>query len=261
MLERRRFKAGEVIIRENDLGETAFIIEKGRVEITKQMGGKQVHLATLGVGETIGEMSMIDDQPRSATATAVELTEVREIHHDGFYEALQTDPEVTLLVLKALFERLREANVTILQLRAEGATAGGAEAAARAGGEASPVVLLEGLTREAEAALPASPFRIDKLPVRIGRKSHNPLVYNDLTLEDEMPWQISRHHVAIVTESGRVGVIDRGSTLGCTVDGLRLGGRGGSPGPIFFEGPEGTLRLGSEKSPYEFRVSIQAAEG
>jgi hypothetical protein len=87
------------------------------------------------------------------------------------------------------------------------------------------------------------------------------MVYNDLTIEDEMPWQISRNHFAIVTESGRLGVIDRGSTLGCTVDGRRLGGRGGPPGPIFFEGPEGTLRLGNEKSPYEFRVSIQAAEG
>jgi hypothetical protein len=67
--------------------------------------------------------------------------------------------------------------------------------------------------------------------------------------------------VAIVTENGRVGVIDRGSTLGCTVDGRRLGGRGGAPGPIFFDGTQGTLRLGSGKSPYEFRVSIQAAEG
>jgi CRP-like cAMP-binding protein len=260
MLERHRFKAGEVIIRENDLGETAFIIEKGSVEITKQMGGKQVRLATLGVGETIGEMSMIDDQPRSATATAVEPTEVTEIHHDGFYEALQTDPEVTLLVLKALFERLREANASLLQLGGEGATPGGAEAAARAGAEASPAVLLEGVTREAEAALPVSPFRIDKFPFRIGRRSHNPLVSNDLQLEDEMPWQISRHHVAIVTENGRVGVIDRGSTLGCTVDGRRLGGRGGSPGPIFFGGSEGTLRLGGQTSPYEFRVSTQAAE-
>lgn len=261
MLERRRFKAGEVIIRENDLGETAFIIETGRVAVTKQMGARQVHLATLGPGETIGEMSMIDDQPRSATATAVEPTELSEIHHDGFYQALQTDPEVTLLVLKALFERLREANVTILQLRTEGAAAGAGEAMAPAAEEANPVVLLEGLTKEAEAALPVSPFRIDKLPFRIGRRSHNPLVYNDLTLEDEMPWQISRHHVAIVAQSGRVGVVDRGSTLGCTVDGKRLGGRGGSPGPVFFGSPEGTLRLGSEKSPYEFRVSIQTAGG
>lgn len=260
MLERRRFKAGEVIIRENDLGETAFIIEKGSVEITKEIGGKPVRLATLGVGETLGEMSMIDDQPRSATATAVEPTEVTEIHHDGFYEALQTDPEVTLLLLKSLFERLREANARVLQLGGEGATPSAAEAAARAGADANPVVLLEGLTEEAEAALPVSPFRIDKLPFRIGRKSRNPLVYNDLTLEDETPWQISRHHVAIVAESGRVGVIDRGSTLGCTVDGRRLGGRGGAPGPIFFAGPGGTLRLGSPTSPYEFRVSIQMPE-
>ncbi len=74
MATQRQFASGEIIIRENDIGETAFVIEQGKVRITKKRGGRTVHLAELGPGGTIGEMSMIDDKPRSATVTAVEPT-------------------------------------------------------------------------------------------------------------------------------------------------------------------------------------------
>ena len=251
MLKRRRFKAGETIIRENDLGETAFIIHEGRVEITKSVGGKQVHLATLGPGDTVGEMSMIEDTLRSATGTVVEDVVANEIHHDDFYQALQTDREIAMLLLKSLFERLREANATILQLRS-----GGAPPEPSAAPEKPPVVLIEGLTPDAEQVLPESPLRIDRFPFRIGRHSHNPLVHNDLEIEDKMPWQISRHHLAFVLDQGRVAVVDRGSTLGSSVDGTRLGGRKGEPGPIFLEG-ESQITLGKDKSPFRFQVFVK----
>lgn len=254
MLDRRKFKAGDTILKEGDLGETAFIIHQGTVEITKDVGGRRVQLATVGPGETLGEMSMIDDTPRSATAVALEDVECDEIHHDDFYEALQSDPETALLLLKSLFERLRVANNTVLQLRAAGVLPSEPPAAAPA---RPPVVLIEGLTPEAERALPTCPFRIERFPFRIGRQSHNPLVHNDLEIEDETPWQVSRHHLAFVLDNGRVGLVDRGSTLGSDVDGRRLGGRKGEPGPIFVEG-ETRLTLGQEKSPFRFQVIVQA---
>lgn len=70
-MEQRHFERGEFILRENELGETAFIIEKGLVEVTRRVGSEQIHLATLGPGETLGEMSIVDDKPRSATAVAL----------------------------------------------------------------------------------------------------------------------------------------------------------------------------------------------
>ena len=251
MLTRRKFKAGETILRENDLGESAFIIHEGRVGITKNVDRQQVQLATLGPGDTIGEMSMIDDAPRSATAVALDDVVVDEVHHDDFYEAIQTDREVGMHLLRALFERLREANAVILQLRS-----GGAAPAAPAPTTKPPVLLIEGLTPEAEQALPSTPFTVDRFPFRIGRTSSNPLVHNDLEIEDQMPWQISRHHVAFVLEHGRVAIVDRGSTLGSALDGARLGGRKGEPGPIFLEG-ESQLTLGQDKSPFRFQVIVQ----
>lgn len=257
MLKRRDFKAGQTILREGDLGEAAYIIQRGSVQISRESGDGALRLATLRPGETLGEMSMIDDKPRSATAVALEDTELTEIHRDDFYEALQTDPEATIMILKALFERLREANSRILQLEGGGAGGGLSEGGVRPGA----VVRLEPLTSEADGAVSGAAVTIDKFPFRIGRVSHNPLVHNDLELQDEIPWQISRHHVAFVVENGKVGVVDRGSTLGSGVDGARLGGLGGQPGPVFFDGPEGRLVLGKEDSPYEFRVVIEDAGG
>ncbi len=257
MLETRRFKAGETIIRENDFGETAYIVQKGRVDISREVDGQRLQLATLGPGETIGEMSMIDDKPRSATAVAAEDCELTEIHHDDFFEALQTDPQASIMILKALFERLRDVNARYLQLQAGREHSGGDVDGKE---EVAGVVLcLEPVSNEAAEALPATSVRIDKFPYRIGRESHNPLVHNDLELRDDMPWQISRHHVAFVVKDGKVGVVDRGSKLGTVVDGRRLGGSGGDPGPLYFSGGEGTLVLGNEKSPYEFRVRIEAS--
>src|SRR5919108_5485515 len=106
-----------LLFEKTNLGETACVITQGQVEVSKELQGQKVHLAYLGVGETFGEMSMIDEKPRSATVTAVTETLVSEIRRDDFFKSFQTDPDVALQLLKVLFERLREANAMILQLQ------------------------------------------------------------------------------------------------------------------------------------------------
>jgi CRP-like cAMP-binding protein len=248
-----RYEAGEIIIQENDLGETAYVITQGQVEVTKALQGQKVHLAYLEAGETFGEMSMIDEKPRSATVTAVTETLVSEIRRDDFFESFQTNPKVALQLLKVLFERLREADARILDLqKAEPQQALVPEVLALG----QPTITLEGVTPRAAAALPVTPFQITQLPFRIGRESPDPLVYNDLMLPDSVPLQISRHHVAFIVHEGRVGVLDRGSTLGSWVDGRQVGGPSGLSGPVFFTGTEGLLVLGTRDSPFRYRVSL-----
>lgn len=111
----RHYEAGVVILRENDPGDTAYIIERGRVEVTKELHGRPIHLAFLGPGAIFGEMSMLDDKPRSATVTAIEETVAREIHREEFFQSLRTDSDMALNLLRVFFERLREAHLTILQ--------------------------------------------------------------------------------------------------------------------------------------------------
>ena len=258
MISSRQYGAGELILRENEAGETAYIIERGRVEITKKLDGQNIHLAYLDAGDVFGEMSMVDDKPRHATVKALQETVVREIHRDGFFESLQTDPQVAVDLLKVLFERLREADTTILQMqKAAPQPALRATPEPALSAKVETIVLLEGMTPRATRALPATPFQINKFPFRIGRLSRDPLVNNDLSIPDSVPLEISRHHVALIRRERRIGVSDRGSTLGSWVDGRQLGGAKGDPGPLFFEDPEGTLVLGNKDSPFSYKVVIR----
>jgi len=271
VLEQVRFKAGDVIIRENDEGEAAYIIERGRVKVTREVEGREVHLADLGPGEPFGEMSMIDEKPRSATVTALEDVVAREVHRDTFFRSLQSDPDVAIHLLRALFERLREAGTQIVQLQQQiGLPAGAGEAGApeTADGvglegedeETDVGLYISGLTPQAAKHLESNPVRITKFPFRIGRRCNDPLVHNDLDIADFMPFQISRHHCALVRHGNRFGVMDRGSKLGCLVEGKPVGGLKGNPGPVFFEKAEGKLILGNKRSQFQFKVVVSSSE-
>lgn len=259
MITLSRYEAGEVIIQENDFGETAYVIGQGKVEVTKKVGGQNVHLAHLGIGDTFGEMSMIDEKPRSATVTAVTETIVSEIRRDDFFNSFQADPKVGLALLKVLFERLREADAMILRLQKDDPRQGVVpkEPLAVAPPRGRLVVTLEGATPRAAAALPAIPFEIRQFPFRVGRQSTDPLVYNDLMLPDSVPFQISRHHLSFIVHEGQLGVVDRGSTLGSWLDDQQLGGSSGLSGPLLLTRPEGLLVLGNRDSPFRYRVSVR----
>ncbi len=112
-----RFEPGEIIIKEDDVGETVFIVERGRVDITKEKDGEKIYLGYMTSGDIFGEMSIIDDKPRSATVTAAEETIVNVIHRDEFFDILQSNQAAAVKILKALFNRLRETNIQLLQLQ------------------------------------------------------------------------------------------------------------------------------------------------
>ena len=79
---RKRFSRGDVIFRERDQASEAFVIESGRVEISTDVDFEPRVLAVLGPGEMFGEMAALDGTPRSATATALEDTELTLIVHE-----------------------------------------------------------------------------------------------------------------------------------------------------------------------------------
>lgn len=89
VLERKVFFAGQKIFKEGDLGDRAYLIQSGTVEIVKN----EIPLATLGKGELFGEMALIDDQPRMASAVAQSDVSVVVISRDTFREKLaKSDP-------------------------------------------------------------------------------------------------------------------------------------------------------------------------
>ncbi len=254
MVNTWQFNANDLIIKENDPGETAYIIESGKVAITKMTNGKKIHIATLTTGSTFGEMSMVDDLPRSASVTAMETTIVREFHRDDLYFAMKENPEIFGRFLKSIFERLREANKTIANMDPD-AKSPTRLANMKDPGANTEVFSLEGLTPTAISAIPANPFIIKTFPLKVGRKSSDPFLYNHFEIEDTDPPQIARHHVSLVWDAGKIGVLDRGSEHGAVVDGVRIGGKFG-PGPVFFKEKEGILILGKDDSPFQYRLRV-----
>jgi EAL domain-containing protein (putative c-di-GMP-specific phosphodiesterase class I) len=94
---------GEVLYRQGDPSDCAWLVERGAIELTSQQGRRTVQHAVLGPGELIGELGMLDGQPRSATAIARGETQLLAIEHDQFLERLGSgDPIVRTLVLSLL---------------------------------------------------------------------------------------------------------------------------------------------------------------
>lgn len=100
------FAAGSVLTRQGQSGGLAFVIATGKAEVVR--GGKR--LATLGPGDVVGELSLIDGEPRSATVKALSDIEVLEINGEDLRRLLRKAPSVVRKLLEALAERLRAAD-------------------------------------------------------------------------------------------------------------------------------------------------------
>jgi len=116
--ENRHFVKGHLIVLEGateveNLG--LCVIISGGVEITRRMSdGSQFQLAVLGPGDCFGELSVIDGQPRSASAVAVEDTECLMLTAIDFREFLQISPKVAHNLLRVIVGRLRQTDEMIV---------------------------------------------------------------------------------------------------------------------------------------------------
>lgn len=114
MVYSKRYAAGDVIIRMGDRARHAYIIEQGRVEVSAQAGSRKVVIAELGKGEIFGEMSVIDDAPRSATVTALEDTDVVVMQRSRFQRPLAAADPIMNMLLRVVLARFRSAQQLFL---------------------------------------------------------------------------------------------------------------------------------------------------
>jgi len=105
----QHYQAGQEIVRQGDTGVGAFIIRSGKVDILQERDGKETKLATLGPGEVIGEMALLDEFPRSATARAAEPTTCLGLQRWHFRGILESHPQIALALLPILVRRIRNA--------------------------------------------------------------------------------------------------------------------------------------------------------
>lgn len=110
----RRFSPGQIIFHHGDPGGLLYLINKGKVKIAHSTpDGQEALLAILGAGDFFGELALIDDSPRSATAEALETTETFTLHRDEFIDYLSKNPDFALHVLQTLAQHIRRLNSQI----------------------------------------------------------------------------------------------------------------------------------------------------
>ena len=114
---KRRFKRGEAIVEQGKKSNALSIILTGRARVvTTDARGREVILATMHPGDYVGEMSLIDDEPHSATVSAEIQTDILVLGRQEFASCLPENSSMTYAVLKGLVQRLRHADRKIESL-------------------------------------------------------------------------------------------------------------------------------------------------
>ena len=112
-LHARTYRPGEVIFVEGDIGRALFILETGKVDLTRRGPEGTVHLYTMKPGEWFGEMALLESLPRSATATAAETSRLHLLYRTKLDSLLQSEPRIGVTIMghlaRLLSTRLRRA--------------------------------------------------------------------------------------------------------------------------------------------------------
>lgn len=236
-----RFAAGDTVYQTGDRADCAYIILGGRVALfhgrAQAEDVDRAPLAELQIGDLLGEDGLISEKPRNRDAIALEATTLRRIDGSTLSETVREDPDSAVIVLRAMLERLR----------------GDKRLRPRPGQKR---IQLTALTPESEAALGNHEQSIQALPCRIGRLSEEHIGLNEIQLKDEKPFQVSRTHLVICEEGGKVVIYDRGSSLGTWIRGQCLGGPSAFDGPIIVGEEPCELTLGHNDSPIRFSIKL-----
>ncbi len=109
----KEFPKSTVLFREGESGKEMYVLQTGRVVITKKVRDEQKTLAVLGPGEFFGEMALISNKPRNATATVAEAARLLVIDPKTFEGMIRGNSEISVRMIKKLAERLAEADAQI----------------------------------------------------------------------------------------------------------------------------------------------------
>jgi CRP/FNR family cyclic AMP-dependent transcriptional regulator len=116
-IQHRSYPRHSFMLRAGERSDALYIILSGRAKIVIDDGeGREVTLTTIGASEFFGEMSLIDEKPRSASVEALEPCEVLYISKAAFMSCLKDNFDAAMLILKSVVARLREADRKIASL-------------------------------------------------------------------------------------------------------------------------------------------------
>jgi CRP/FNR family cyclic AMP-dependent transcriptional regulator len=113
----KKYAPDTAVFFQGEPSDSLYMVLNGSVKVTETSPeGHEKILDILGVGEIFGELAMLDGQPRSATVTTCEPTELGSISHQNFRQFAETRPEILWKVLSALCERIRKTSANIVEM-------------------------------------------------------------------------------------------------------------------------------------------------
>ncbi len=116
-VSKKRFKRGEILVEQGKMTHSLYIILSGRTRVVMTDNkGREVILATLKAGDYVGEMSLIDSEPHSATVIADQQVDVLVLGRESFLACLSENSAMSFAVMHGLVQRLRKASQNISSL-------------------------------------------------------------------------------------------------------------------------------------------------
>ena len=113
----RLYSNGEIIFREGENGDVMYVIQSGKVKISKNSSSGDITMATLQSGEIFGEMALFDKLPRSASATAEGDTRILSIDKKKLFSTIWKDPTVVLKVIETMSGTIRRLSKDFTELK------------------------------------------------------------------------------------------------------------------------------------------------
>ncbi|MGQ9618466.1 MAG: cyclic nucleotide-binding domain-containing protein [Candidatus Aminicenantia bacterium] len=191
------YKKGELIFKEGEHAEEMFVIHSGKVRIFKKIDDKEETLAILEKGDFFGEMGILENLPRSASAEAFEDCELIRINASMLDEMMRKNPEISVRILRNLASKLRETDEKLMFMVSQSST---------------PPIQQETQREELPESIKAR-LLIEKtrrwVPIRfkevyLGRKDLTSSFIPDVDLSEEDSERfVSRRHAKIVFRDGK----------------------------------------------------------
>jgi CRP/FNR family transcriptional regulator, cyclic AMP receptor protein len=251
-VNRAHFAKGQVLFREGEPADSVFRLLSGAIDILRELDGDPILLGTVVAGQFIGEMGVVENRPRNATARTASEVEVEILTPTEFFDQIAGSPRAVRELIERLSRRLREADDRIVNDERRSGRARATRKDAVNG--AYLAAKNPWLRRQFQYQL-----GLGDLPFVVGRGSVAreglPPLQPDLKLDDTAPFRLSRNHFMIEKRDGNYYVRDLCSTLGTIVNGQPIGDH--------FRGDDAPLRAGENEviaggvdSPFVFSVFI-----
>lgn len=254
---------GDVLFRQGDPSDRVLRVVSGEIEVVREIGGTAVLLGHVQEGEWLGEMAVIENRPRSATARVTADGAVESMSARRFLARVSTDPVLAHELILRLSVRLKRMGDRIAGGLAPSVhTCLAAErgiAATEYSSAENLTLSLAGKTDALRGQIGTDPIRVAELPFVVGRVPElgelDPPQHPNLLLRDRQPFRLSRDHFMVTCRSNRFVLSDLGSTLGTIVNGQAIGHHFMRDAAVLRPGANRVV-AGGHGSPFDFIVTV-----